>query len=237
MKYMIHTYPGRLWYVNNFLVPSMLDQGIPEKEILIWNDFLKKGNLQSCLDSFASCGGMPGGTWHLQDDVLISKEFAEETREQSGDRVVCGFCTSCYEDGTPIYGEVFPPLMWNSTFPCVYIPNNIAVEFVSWFYLKAKPDPEYADWIKTGKMDDTFFHEFMVKEHSNDIVLNHAPHLVEHVDYIVGGSAINQWRGHPTRGYYFDEYELTQQLTQQVVKFKNRTRSDLVKSVGGSNET
>ena len=230
MHYMIHTYPGRLWYVNDFLVPSMIEQGIRQQDILIWNDFLKKGNLQSCIDSFASCSGMPGGTWHLQDDVLIAKDFAERTREHSEDRVVCGFCASCYEDGIPIVGEVFPVLMWNSSFPCIYIPNDIAAEFTRWFYTKAKPDPDYAGWIQSGKMDDVFFHDFLMKQHPNDTVLNLAPHLVEHVDYIIGGSSINQWRGHPTRGYYFDDERLVTELSEKLVKLQNQREATSLKA-------
>ena len=230
MKYMIHTYPGRLWYVTGFLVPSMIEQEISQQDILIWNDFLQKGNLQSCLSSFSSCGGMPGGTWHLQDDVLISRDFAERTREHSEDRVVCGFCYSGYEDGVPIVGEVYPALMWNSSFPCIYIPNDIAAEFAGWFYTKANPDPEYEYWIQSGKMDDVLFHTFMMKQHSNDIVLNLAPHLVEHVDYIIGGSSINKWRGHPTRGYYFDDEQLVTELTEKVVKLHNQREATSLKA-------
>ena len=27
-KYLIHTYPKRIWYVNGYLIPSMIKQGI-----------------------------------------------------------------------------------------------------------------------------------------------------------------------------------------------------------------
>ena len=33
MKYMIHTCEARLWYVEEYLIPSMLKQGIKEDDI------------------------------------------------------------------------------------------------------------------------------------------------------------------------------------------------------------
>lgn len=227
---MIHACPERMWYVKQFLIPSMLKQGIKHSEIIVWNDRDHIGNLKSCLQSFASCGGMPGGTWHLQDDVLLSREFAEQTRKHSGERIVCGFCYVGYENGTPITGEVFPALMWNSSFPCIYIPNRIAEEFVRWYYFEALPDPDYSDWIQSGKMDDTFFCSFYTAKHPNNIVLNLAPHLVEHVDYIIGGSTINTWRGHTTRAYYFDDEELVEELTREVVKLKSHREATTLKA-------
>ena len=68
MKIMIHTCPERLWYVEEFLVPSLIAQGIDD--IKVWNDERRVGNLASCLASFASCSG--GETWHMQDDVVIA---------------------------------------------------------------------------------------------------------------------------------------------------------------------
>lgn len=230
MKYMIHACPERMWYVEGLLKPSMIAQGIRAADITVWNDQERRGNLQSCLDSFGSLRGIPGGTWHLQDDVLVSRDFAEQTERFGQDRVVCGFCYSGYEQGTPITGQVFPALMWNSTFPCVYIPNGTAADFADWFCQEARGQPEYAAWISTGKMDDTFFHAYMVEKHPDEMVLNLAPHLVEHVDYIIGGSSINKWRGHICRGYYFDDEELVKELTEKVVKLKNRREATTLKA-------
>ena len=53
-KYMIHACPQRMWYVTEFLVPSMLEQGIPEADITIWNDTEKRGNLAACMAAFES---------------------------------------------------------------------------------------------------------------------------------------------------------------------------------------
>lgn len=208
-RIMIHTYPGRLWYVKGFLIPELNRQGI--KDITIWNDTKSKGNLASCMESFASCRGHPDGTWHLQDDVLPASYFAEFADDY--DTVVCGFCHSGYENGIPIVGNVFPVLMWNSSFPCIYIPNGMAAECAAWFYTDARYRPQFREWISTGKNDDNFFHAFCVERYSNKLMINHAPHLVEHVDYLIGGSSINQWRGHTSRAYYFDDDEAMERLT------------------------
>lgn len=213
---MIHACPDRMWYVEQFLVPSILRHGIPPDDIIVWNDGDGKGNLESCMASFRSCKGIPGGTWHLQDDVLICHDFAERTREFGGDMITCGFCYTGYENGTPIPGYVFPVLMWNSSFPCIYIPNRIAAECADWFYNDARHRPEFAGWVASGKMDDNFFHAFVVERHPNELVLNLAPHLVEHVDYIIGGSTINSWRHHTTRGYWFEDDYLTEELKTKV---------------------
>ena len=90
MKYMVHACPPRMWYVNDYLIPSMVEQGISADNITVWNDSDGRGNLWSCLDSFQSLQDEPGGVWHLQDDVIISRQFAQLTREHD-DGIVCGF--------------------------------------------------------------------------------------------------------------------------------------------------
>ncbi len=42
---MIHACPAREWYVTDFLVPSLIDQGISENEISVWVDRDGRGNL------------------------------------------------------------------------------------------------------------------------------------------------------------------------------------------------
>ncbi len=233
MAYMIHACEDRMWYVEGFLIPSMIEQGIPSKDIFVWCDTDGNGNLISCMKPFEFCGKIAGGTWHLQDDVLICRDFAKRTNEHTKKHIICGFCHSGYENGIPITGWVYPALMWNSTFPCVYIPNEIAAECADWFFNDACKRPEYQSWVKSGKMDDNFFHAFCLEKHPNEKVLNLAPHLVEHVDYIIGGSVINKWRGSTCRGYYFDDDELVNELTRKVVKIKKEREATTYKSVGG----
>lgn len=66
-KYMIHAVPQRMWYVKDYLIPSMVEQGINKKDITVYVDKKKEGNLQSFLKSFAQAGAWENeGTWHMQ---------------------------------------------------------------------------------------------------------------------------------------------------------------------------
>ena len=69
MRIMIHAVPRRMRYVNEVLIPQLEAQGF--EDVRVWLDANGRGNLRSCVESFAS---LPeeGGTWHLQDDVLPS---------------------------------------------------------------------------------------------------------------------------------------------------------------------
>jgi glutamate/tyrosine decarboxylase-like PLP-dependent enzyme len=39
------------WYVDNYLIPSMLEQGIQREDILVYNDNAKLGNLRAFIAS------------------------------------------------------------------------------------------------------------------------------------------------------------------------------------------
>ena len=219
VEYIIHTYPGRLWYVENYLIPSMLAQGIERDQITVWSD-PGLGNLYSFMWCCAQSKGKKGGAWHLQDDVCICSDFAERTKQYNSG-VVCGFCYNGYEDGEePVTGPVFSVLMWNSSFPCIRIPHSVAAECADWFFSEGQYREDLHDLVRTGKKDDTIFHAFFTEKHRDDTVINLAPHLVEHVDYLIGGSSINQWRGHTTRGYYFEDDEAVEKL---AIKLSART--------------
>ena len=72
MKILIHAVPQRLWYVQNFMLPQLRQQGYEEAQIFL--DDRKLGNLEACLQSFEQLPD-EGGTWHLQDDLLLAKDF------------------------------------------------------------------------------------------------------------------------------------------------------------------
>ena len=93
---MIHTYPKRLWYVEEFLISSMLAQGIAKEDITVYNDDKHEGNLRACMNAFASCPDDIGGTWHLQDDICICRDFKQRT-EWYDNGLVCGFSSSLYD--------------------------------------------------------------------------------------------------------------------------------------------
>lgn len=215
MKYMIHACPQRMWYVNDYLLPSMLAQGIQENEIIIWNDTEGKGNLFSCMDAFRACGEREGGTWHLQDDVLISRDFAERTRAPV-DGVVCGF--GCQNSGPSMQerGKVPMAFMWYS-FPCIHIPNILAGECAAWFFEDAIRRTQYAAQVSDRKHDDWFWREFLLERHKGLWVTNLVPNLVEHVDYLIGGTMINQQRRiQINRSAFFKDLDLVEELKSKI---------------------
>ena len=217
-KYMIHACPKRMWYVEDYLVPSMLAQGIVEDDIIVFNDTKGRGNLYACLDSFASVPDNDGGVWHIQDDILISSDFKEKT-EQYDYGIVYGF--SGYYDKSPDGkwlppGVVKPALMWSS-FQCVRIPNKVARDFVKWFYQYMEHNYVYKSYVETGKCDDWFFKTYLKSDHKGDDVLNLAPNIAEHIDRLIGGSVINGLREEPEyRARYWEEPELYEELKRKL---------------------
>lgn len=191
MRIMIHAAPQRLWYVDGFLVPELRRQGA--KEIAVWTDRDGRGNLASCLESFASLRDQPGGTWHLQDDVLPAADFVR--RAQAHDEgIVCGFCCAAFNHGRGAEHDGFVRAreMWHS-FQCIRIPNRTAAAFADWV-LSVREEPVYRDWWATGKRDDQFFRAFVQARIPGVTVENLAPSLVEHADFLLGGSLINRGR-------------------------------------------
>lgn len=221
-KILIHACKDRLWYVNDYLIPSMIEQGIDRGQIEVWLDKDGKGCLGSWIASCEYLKDKPGGTWHLQDDVLIAHDFKEKI-EKYNDGIVCGFCHDLYEtEGLDHLGKVLAFHMWQSSFPCIRIPNKVLKHFLVWWYDKAENDKEYRRYVESNKHDDTLFRLFMVKERSTDTAYNLAPHLVEHVDYLIGGSQANKWRGYAAMGAYFYDDYLVDELIQKLAKRRTR---------------
>lgn len=216
-KYMIHACPQRMWYVTEFLVPSMLEQGIPEADITIWNDTEKRGNLAACMAAFESLPD-DGGTWHLQDDVVISADFAKKTKEHDAG-VVYGFCNRWFKDDPAITGTVYAEDAWHS-FQCVRIPNRYAKEAAAWIRNEApEMRAEAAILIKLNKGDDTLFREYFLEKHGRETAVNLAPNIVNHIDYMIGGPVTNQWRGFIAGSDIWEDstilYELRQKLKER----------------------
>lgn len=218
MRYMIHACPQRMWYVNEFLIPSMKAQGITDDEIIVWNDTEGKGNLFACMESFQDCDFYEGGTWHLQDDVIICSDFAKRTREIT-ERVVCGFACHNFGPSMQYRGERPPLFMWYS-FQCIHIPNHLAGECADWFYRSARHYPKFREKVADRKHDDYFWREFLLEKHPDEWVINLTPNLVDHIDYLIGGTLINKLRAKKVnRAEYWEEDELVTQLEE---KLKNR---------------
>ena len=222
MQYMIHACPQRLWYVENFLIPSMKTQGIPRADITVWCDRDGKGNLLSFVESCRVCSKLnTPGVWHLQDDVLIGRSFAERTQNRPTGGLICGFCFPVSDPCINFRGSNIPTkFMWYS-FPCIYIPNVLAGEFADWYANDARHRARYQEKISDRRHDDWFFREFMLERHGGDRVCNLAPNLVDHVDYLIGGTTINKMRSRKVnRASYWDEPGLVEELEAALKEWK-----------------
>ena len=214
-KYLIHASTKRLWYVQEYLIPSMLEQGIVKNNISVYVDVNNEGCLESCMKAFLSVPKNNKGTWHMQDDVIICTDFKERTEELDKERVVCGYCYS--QDGRREFiGRVTPKQIWYS-FPCIRIPNRIARGCANWYFNHAKFQTNYQTWVKLQKYDDSMFDIYLQDYHPQESVLNIVPNLVDHIDYLIGGSLINDNRPEKeTHSMFFKDVFLIAELEKKL---------------------
>ena len=208
IRYMIHACPKRMWYVYDFLLPSMYEQGIKESDVYVWNDTERIGNLKSFIASMKYIrDNLPSNEciWHLQDDVVISADF-----KKTADRInqmAYGFSSERFDKKNwKNTGLQLPKDAWES-FQCVCIPNSYAAEYLHWFVHPPTGNSFYLmPWTKDGKCDDTIWKIFLRDCHPNDKVINVVPNMVDHIDYLLGGSLINtEWRRFPAVSSYWKE--------------------------------
>ena len=213
--YMIHACNSRMWYVNDYLIPSMREQGI--HNILTYCDVDNEGCLVSHVKSLTDASNRNvDGMWHLQDDVIICRDFAKRTAELSKDYTVCGFASYYDEMKKWEPGDSNGLKMWYS-FPCIYIPTKIVKSYINWFNTYVWRDPQYEKWVKEKKYDDTIFRIYMENYYPKEYVLNLKPNLVDHVDYLLGGSIVNQWRkDKQVRAMWFDDTDLIVELEKRL---------------------
>lgn len=220
-KYMIHTMPKRKWYVDDYLIPSMLKQGVKPTSISVYCDEKQEGNLRACMNAFILCENKPGGTWHLQDDVILCHNFKEMT-EKYDEGIVCGF-KSKYDginNERPI-GRVPIDKMWFS-FPCIRIPNAIASNCGNWVLKYMVNNPVYKEWTEKGVNDDLLFRQYVLEKHKDMEVLNIAPNLIDHIDYLIGGTVNSNARQVvKIRSVLWEDEYLVRELEQKL-KTDNR---------------
>ena len=210
-KYLIHAIPKRMWYVNNYLIPSMLKQDIDKNDIFVYNDINRLGNLKACMQAFKSTVYDDSGTWHLQDDVLISRNFKEVT-EKYDDGIVCGFCSIYDKNHLP--GKVSLKEMWFS-FPCIRIPNKIANDCADWVLNKIIGNPIYKDFWKDGNNDDWAFRSYLENFYKRITAINLNPNIVEHIDYLIGGTSSGIERDKKAVARFWQDRDL-------VIELKNK---------------
>lgn len=222
MKYMIHTHPKRSYYVDNYLIPSLEKQGIDSDDIYVVLDTDGAGNLKSFLYSLKMILTIPvlneeKGIWHLQDDVIISKDFKKKSEMYAKkDIIINGFVSNNYNKNALKYtGKQPVKYMWLSM-PCIYIPNKYINEFLTWIdSIKNLEVNEYKRRYKSNRHDDFFLYMFMQEVHGKSSCYNLNPNLVDHIDYLIGNS-INKPRDTQVRGFYFKDIDLVEQLERDL---------------------
>lgn len=214
-RYLIHACLERSWYVHDYLIPSLLKQGILAENVDVYLDNNREGCLESCMKAFESVPDDDGGIWHLQDDILISSKFKEMT-EKYDSGVVCGHFYERHQYMADYVGEVPVANMWFS-FPCIRIPNKIARGCAEYYRNDILTNRAYTPWIVAKKYDDTIFNLYMVEHHSEMKVINLVPNLVAHVDYLIGGTQAGKSRGElEPMSMYFEEPELIDILRKEL---------------------
>lgn len=217
MKYIVHACNKRKWYVDEFLIPSMREQGIMDVKTYLDKD--GRGCLPSMLASFRECGKRRISAWHLQDDVVLSRDFAEKSQNIDRKIVNMGFWHRFDGDQDLHPGRTKVSDMTYS-FPCVYVPHNIAQEFAEWYFDEAVKREQYKKWIEAKKYGDSFFRDFMRERHTDEYVYNFKPSLVEHIDWLIGGSTINQYRDGICRAGYWEDETIIEVLKDKLAHRK-----------------
>ncbi len=217
MKYIIHACDRRMWYVEEFLIPSMKEQGI--KYIEIDEDTEHQGCLFSAIKSFEHCGRNRISAWHIQDDVVLSRDFAEKSQNIDFNGVIMGFWHRFDGDKELHPGKTRVSEMTYS-FPCIYIPWEIAGGYAEWFNSEAMYREEYRRWIAARKFGDSFFRDFMQEKHGSEYVFNMKPSIVDHIDWLIGGSVINQYRSGICRAEYWEDENIIEELKDKLAHRK-----------------
>lgn len=222
MKYMIHTHIKRINYVENYLMPSLIKQGINEDDIYIVLDDGKNGNLKSFIYSLKCILNTKElkeekGVWHLQDDVIISKDFKKKSETYAKkDSIINGFVSSNYnKKKLNLTGKQEIKNSWLSM-PCIYIPNKYVKEFLNWLdFVKDVEYNGYKEKYKQNRHDDFFLLMFLEEQHNKDFVYNLKPNIVDHIDFLIGNS-INKPRKEQVRGFYFKDLDLVDELERKL---------------------
>lgn len=214
-KYLIHAYPKRMWYVEQYLIPSMINQGIAKNDISVYNDSKGIGNLRACMEAFASVPDNDEGTWHIQDDVIICKDFKQRT-EAHDTGIVCGFSSLFYDGDIEENKQLVKrEQMWFS-FPCIRIPNKWARECSEWVCTQIIGNPVYKKYWENGVNDDWAFRTYLSTFHKDCVALNIVPCLVDHIDYLIGGGSGKVERNKPVTAQYWTDDDLVRELECQI---------------------
>lgn len=220
MKYMIHCCPKRMWYVEEYLIPSMIKQNISKENIIIWNDTDNVGNQKSWYNScqyIKKNENKLEGMWHIQDDVLICKNFYSRTKKVPNNiNIRCGFATKNFNKIGTVWTGAQPITQHWMSFQCIYIPNRYMREFINWYDTEVIQKGNYKEKYEGGNDDDFLFFESIITLHPKIKSVNITPCLVEHIDYLIGGSTLFNRKHKQNRAFQFDDMDLVDELEMQL---------------------
>ena len=213
MNYLIRATSKRQWYVDDFLIPEMKKQGISEREIKVFND--NTGNLNSFINMcyfIVENYNWDDFVWVLQDDVMISDNFHYIT-DRYCFQEANGFCSSV--NSIKDVGYVLPEKSWLS-FQCKNFRVDKIRYFIDWFEVNSQYNELVKSLVNTGIHDDLIYHYFELEIVSG--VHNLSPNIVEHVDYLIGGSIINKTREFYIKSQNFEDKEKIKNLKLLIDK-------------------
>ena len=95
-------------------------------------------------------------------------------------------------------------------------------EFYGWFIQRVIVEGKYADKVKKRKYDDFMFWQFMKESHKNAVCLNIYPNIAQHVDYLIGGTAINHHHKPINRAVHWIEDDLEEQLAKEIKRWQDQ---------------
>lgn len=189
MNYLIRATTKRMWYVEKYLIPELESQGCGKlgRNIKIFQD--DSGNLSSFMNMckyILSHYKSDDFVWVLQDDVYPCDNFHYMTNKYARTEVN-GFCSGY--DNIHLDGIQHTSNSWLS-FQCKNFRVDIIELFVKWFF--ENHEKEFGSFVRANKYDDSIYYRF--EKSMNDYILNLNPNIVEHVDYLIGGSIVNKNR-------------------------------------------
>ena len=106
------------------------------------------------------------------------------------------------------------------SFPCIRIPNKAARECADWVLNYVIGNPVYANNVKGGNGDDWAFKLYAQNFQKDKAFYNMKPSLVEHIDWLIGGSSVGSRRNEPTVARYFEDQDLVKRLEKDLSRRK-----------------
>lgn len=229
MKVLIHAYPKRMWYVNEYIVPSLVSAGVSPADIFVYNDEKLEGNLVSCMRSLLYYSDVFEGDndiWSLQDDVIICKGFKERCESLSDHDIVMGYSGECEPEKHDKVRPLCKAHLWWSA-PCMKMTPEIMRDISDFFWSRLAASHKYLLYHNLGKCDDVVINDYIAdrleKKKDGLDILQVSPSLVDHVDYLIGGSAINSQRTAIAKSKDFVDKDLVEELKESIERRKAKS--------------